>query len=279
MSSRWPSSYGGLHEVVGFNPTGTNGINVTTHATLADTKGSWVTNAAYVPAFDWEQMVVYLNRGGTADFVFDIAVYDGSANYTIICPDLRLNGIRAGGLLGVAHLLPLRVPAGRQLAFRAASSVANLNPRVWICGSSVAVGGGRGFSRMVALYTPQTSRGIDVDAGGTVDTLGAWTQLTASVPERIGAISVALGAAGDNARAAVTAVAVDIGIGSSGNERILVPKLGACAEAVGDVFTPNTFGPWGVDVPAGARISARAQCSVNTAGDRVVDVAAWGFVP
>jgi hypothetical protein len=42
-------------------------------------------------------------------------------------------------------------------------------------------------------------------------------------------------------------------------------------------FTPATFGPLSVQIPANTRLSARCQCSITDATDRLIEVALYGL--
>lgn len=256
----------------------TDGVGCTANAS-ANTKGNWATNSAYKPTFSWNLMRVTLWNANAGDYTVDIGIDDGSSNVFVICPDLRIPGrkIARGGMCH--YLLPLHVPEGKQLAFRCQSSTGSNAARVIIAGCSNGIYGAQGYSRMVALYTPATSRGVQVDPGASAHNKGAWAQLTSSSSDRVVAVMGAIGHEADTARAANQTAVVDIGIGAGGSERVLLPDIPFVSETNLDQWMPMTAGPFPCDVPSGTRFAARAQCDVATAGDRLLDFALWGFVP
>lgn len=264
-------------EAFALNTSISDGTTCTANGS-ANTKGSWVTNTGWKPTFTWNMMHISMVNAAAADYTVDIGVNDGSGNYSVICPDLRIAGLHVARS-GVCHyLLPLHVEVGRQLGFRCADSTGGSLARVNIRGFSTGIGGAAGFGRMVALYTPSSSRGVAIDPGGTANTKGSWTELTSSSSDRVVALVGCIGHNADIARAANQSMLLDIGVGASSSERVLIPDLHFTEETVGDSWWPITFGPFPCDVPSGTRFAARAQCEVNTASDRTCDLALWGFV-
>lgn len=252
---------------------------VCTGDAAANTKGTWVTNAAYKPTFSWNLLKIMAYNRSAADHVFDIGVDDGSGNVYVICPDLRCPGLRTARMGMVQYLLPLHVPKDKQIAFRCAGSTGSLAIALTIGGHSNGIGGAQGFSRMVSLYTPASSRGVAVDPGATAHTKGAWAQLTSSSSDRIVGLMFAVGHNGDIGRAANARGVIDIGIGAAASERVLIADSLVIAETAIDSWYPIIHGPFPCDVPAGTRFAARFQNEINTASDRLCDIAAWGFVP
>ena len=119
------------------------------------------------------------------------------------------------------------------------------------------------------LATPGANMGTSVTAHASIHTKGSWTQLIASTTYDAEWICVAFGPT--NVAATQTDSLVDIGIGGSGAETVLIPNLlagyvGQAVSALGrHILLP-------IKIPKGSRISARAQ-SITTA--KVVPVAVW----
>lgn len=93
-----------------------------------------------------------------------------------------------------------------------------------------------------------------ITANATVHTKGSWTELVSSVPFPGTGIWIHLGP-GPSASGVDTSTLVDIGVGASGSEVVLIPNL-----AIGGLLVTGFFFP--VQIPNGARISARAQSAV-----------------
>lgn len=279
---RASGSFNSRHEVVVsaiVDTSTTDGITVTSSASV-DTDGTWQTNSAYKPTFSWNILTLYVWNANVDSFIMDIGVDDGAGNVYVLCPDLRVPGLRiARSGMSVYHL-PLHVPQGRQLAFRCASAAGSNGVRVVCGGSSNGIYGAQGFSRMVALFSPVAgSKGVSVDPGASANTKGAWSQMTASSSDRVVGLMLATGDDGDVARAANQNMALDVGIGAGGSERVLIPNIVFVAETNADQWRPAQTGVYPCDVPAGTRFAVRGACSVSTASDRLIDVSLYGFVP
>jgi len=252
----------------------TNATTITSGA--ANTKGSYVDIGA-VTSFDYEAIsICFGNSSTTHDVVFDLAINVGG-NRFIIAEDLRFSDLKDGGWDRYS-LLPIHVPSGSQISIRLASSVASATADFLLVGHSCGLFGAPGYSRMVALYTPSTSRGVDCDPGAVGDTKTR-TQVTASTPQRVVALMVAIGGGGDAARATTDRWLFDIEQGGAGSEQVIVPNIYCGCGSVIDVPAQTTFGPFPCDIATATRLSCNIQCNVTTAGDRVLDIALHGFVP
>jgi hypothetical protein len=113
--------------------------------------------------------------------------------------------------------------------------------------------------------------GTSVTTGSTSSTKGSWAQLIASTSFDASLVYVVVH--GYRSAAALSDLSVDIGIGASGSEQVLIADLlagGAALTGSGDTGPREWFFP--LYIPAGSRLSARA------AGDRTstaLRVAIW----
>jgi len=252
----------------------TNATTVTSGA--ANTKGSY-TDIGAVTSFDYEAVSIFFgNSSTTHNVVFDLAINVGG-NRFVIAEDLRHADLKDGHWASY-NGLPLHVPSGSQLSIRCASSVASATFDILIVGHSCGLFGAPGYSRMIALYTPSSSRGIDCDPGGSANTKTR-TQISASIPQRVVMMMVCLGPGSDVAAGAVMKWLLDIEQGGAGSEQVVIPNMFHGRGTVSDMPTQTVFGPFPCDIPAGTRLSCNIQASVTTAGDRVADIALHGFVP
>lgn len=102
--------------------------------------------------------------------------------------------------------------------------------------------------------------GTQVAAGATANTKGAWVQLTASSSVDACFIDVEISA--DNVvDVNINNIAIDIGVGSAGNEVVIISNL-HCYTFFGHCNIRYTFP---VAIQAGVRIAARAQADSGTA--------------
>jgi hypothetical protein len=271
--------YGGVRQTLGVTTTAaTTGTLVEADA-VADTKGDWTD--VLTTTYDWQSFDVVFSNVELADFVVDIGYLVDEDVYQVIAPDLRVAGSVAARNGVTMYRLPLHVPAGKDIVFRCADGTGAGTLYASLYGHTE----GAGYSRMVALYTPVAgSKGVVVDPGGTANTKGSYAQLVASSSARVVALTAHVGTNGEATRAAPQTAAIDIGIGGTAGaavaaQRVLLSNLLVSADATGVSWQPNVFGPFPVDLAAATRFAARAQCDVNTADERTMDVALWGFVP
>lgn len=105
-------------------------------------------------------------------------------------------------------------------------------------------GGLSGYGRTSSLI------GTSLTAPGSVNTKGAWTQVTSSAPFDVAWMSLGI-------RAAQSDFALlDIGVGGSGSEQVVIPNVPFTGN-VNDIYG----GPYDypISIPAGTRIAARYQ--------------------
>lgn len=269
------NTFSARHESRGERTSGSSDGTQITAAGSIDTKGSWV-DLGGVTSFAYEGFTVICMVNGGTDVLFDIGISDGT-NRFVIAEDIEYAGRKQVDEQNLALHIPVHVPAGSQLSARCQSSTASDFFRLHLIGHSANPGGYPGFSRAVKLFTVNGSRGTAIDPGGTANTKGSWTELIASCPADVGAIFGVVGFNGDVTRAATASMLLDIGIGAASSEFVLVPDMSIAWEATWDGPNDVFFQPIGVNIPEGSRVAARAQCSLNTAGDRTVDLALYGL--
>lgn len=238
-----------------------------------DTKGSWsqlIASTAYPTAW---VVICPQNVSSIDSYLIDIGVGASTAEKVII-PDLHYKAnAGAADAAGGSWTIPVSIPAGTRLSVRCASSSSGADSvNIGITCIAAQMASTVGFRCEGFGANTTGSTGTTIDPGGTANTEGSWTQLIASTafPYRWLALSVR----GNNI-AAATNWLLDIGIGANPNEKILIPDLGIGASSNGDVVSPSTINiP--VNIPAGTRLSARCQCSLNTATNRNLLVSGVG---
>lgn len=115
------------------------------------------------------------------------------------------------------------------------------------------------------------SRGVVVGAGASPNVKATtFTELIASTAFDADGIIIGLNSINED-----TAWLVDIGIGAAGSEQVLIPDLHHFCRT-----TPIAYFPFPISVPAGSRISARAQADTNSRFQRITaTMLAGGFLP
>lgn len=250
------------------------GTNAGSYGTLlpataaVNVKGDWTQVVAATPHAASGLLVAvgpYAAATGRT-FLVDIGV--GAAPEQVLIENILYQAPRVEHVLG-PFFVPVPIPAGTRIAGRCQTAQNSLNIAVAV---SLVQGG-------FPLYCPlgrattygaatATSDGTAVDPGTTINTKGAWTQITASC-ERIEWLVWIIQ---NDANTAMTNMIWrwDLGIGAAGAEKVVIPDLlGAATSGVDNIQQGALSFP--LQVPRGQRIAARAQSNNATAADRITD--------
>jgi hypothetical protein len=221
-------------------------------------------------------MVIVQTNGGsaTANYLMDIGI--GAATEAVLIPNL-CHSQSAGGNDIFTYMIPIRVPIGSRLTARCQSTTISATLTVNLTLLPMGPKLSCPFNR-VTEYGPSTATSRSaavVDPGATINTKGAYTQIVAATTNQIEAIVIALDDANDSARVSVNWL-LDIAVGAA-TESIIVPNFVVVCNSATDKPYPATIGPIPIAIPAGSRISARAQSSNATAGDRTFGISIYGL--
>lgn len=253
-------------------------VAVTPNAT-ANVEGGWV---EIIAATDFEASFVVVTvsqniQSAIHDYLVDIGI-GAAASEKILIPDLHVSayGVAATNYTWNVYEFPLAVPKGSRISARAQSSGGANGLHV-----SVHLFGG-GFLSPAPLGVVEAwgsssadSGGTSIDPGGTINTKGAWVQLTAATAFDIHVLGVALGNQRNTGRTFCD-WKIDIGIGAAASEKGLVLDLPLRAQTGADNVHPTTYPLLPVSIPKGSRVSARAECTISDATDRLFDIIAYG---
>jgi hypothetical protein len=241
----------------------------------SNVKGSWVElTAATTSEISWIEVTLSDNSAG-GRWLVDIGVGAASSEQVLI-PNLHYD--HGGGSQGyVTYSFPIAIPRGTRVAARAQTSITSATNSIKI--NIIGVSSSFLFSSPLGLVQDMgtvtaTSGATSVDPGGTADTKGAWVELISATTRGMSWLSVSLG----HDLVLITASLrwlVDIGVGSAGNEYVVMPNMFCNMNSGNDVFMGRGHS-LPIHIPAGSRISARAQCSANTATSRLISVAVYG---
>jgi hypothetical protein len=246
--------------------------STTAHAS-ANTKGVWV--EAIAATLIRGSLIIQPGRSGVGDLLADIAVGAAGSEQTILSNLLfstpTVNSFRQMWTL----FLPIDIPIGSRLAIRSQATTAASTATLPL----YIVAGGFGvcpsLSKIDTYGADEAdSGGTSIDPGGTVNTKGAYSELSASC----NAMKMMFLAIGSklNATYLTSGWLVDIAVGAAESEQIIFPDiyLGSCSSI--NIF-PRYIGPFPVNIPAGTRIAIRAQCATNDASDRLFDAVVYGM--
>jgi len=264
----WVQTGSGRYESSGTGST----YLITVQSGAANTKGNWIVLLSST-SFDTEGFWFFCGFGTVTRFLIDIGV--GSLNNEIVLVSNLLVGGGNGSVSCDMVWIPLSIPAGTRITARSQSATASANAR---CGVLMHESGWvkRQVFGRATTYGAETgdSTGISVDSGGTVNTEGSYAEITASTTNPIKELVVCI--ASNTSALASAHTLLDIAIGASLSETIVIPNISIRAEPAGDVKFP-AFKSFAVSIPAGTRIAARAQSNSTNANSRLQDVVLIGF--
>jgi hypothetical protein len=260
----WPLSDAGRVEEGGAVTASTTLTTVTAHAT-AHTKGSY-TELLAATGFDTSGLMLRLGGAPSASGVdsstlLDIAV-GAAGSEVVLVANIPLGGYISGDRY--AWVLPVRVPAATRIAARTQSAVTSQAITLQV----VPFGGGflgpEGYARATTYGSDTaTSSAVQPTTAGTLHTKGAWTQVNASIVNPMRALTVCVAAPVTNS-ATTAAGLLDIGVGASGSEIVIVPNVNfSISSAEQCQYVPITVP---VNQPAGVRVACRYQSASTAAG-------------
>lgn len=197
-----------------------------------------------------------------------------SGSQVIVVPQLYC----AMGPYALAQaVLPIYIPPGVALWVQSQGVVAA--SAVYVTASLVMPGfmPSTPFQRVTAYGASSlTSQGITVDPGGTVNTKGAWTEISASIANPTKMLLMGVGQLATSG-AAVLCQLVDIGVGpSSGAVTTIISNIPVYNNG-SYIVLPCFVGPFPATIPAGSNLWGRSQCNNNGATVRLLSIALYGI--
>lgn len=126
--------------------------------------------------------------------------------------------------------------------------------------------------------TPGTisTRGTAVVAAGSANTKGSWTQLFAAASVLYSVIGFSIVIGNNSLASSARRSFIDIGVGGSGSEQVIVENLCAlgCANLANQPSPQEFYFP--IRIAPGTRISARHQCSAASQTSNIVITLYYG---
>lgn len=273
-----PTIRGGPSEA-GSTPASSTGVTLTANAS-ANTKGAYaplIAQTAY--ASDWLQLSIG-DANSAASHLIDLAIGPvGGGSEQVVIANMLYHQVITSSRLGATVLtIPLSIPAGVRVSARCASSVggATIKATIQTFACPIDAPPGMRLSETLGAVTASSRGTVLNDPGATANTDGTWTQLAAATAYAYRWMTVQAANITDTAMAAAMSQLIDIGMGGSGSEQVIAGDLWTYFAVASDhALTQGWSFPCAV--PAGSRISARHRASVNTAGDRRIDVIVQGY--
>lgn len=259
-------------ETAGANAATSTGKAVVSSGTN-HVKGAWV---ELIAATSFETSWILLQPSlfeavAPADWLIDIGIGPAGSEQVILA---NVPFCTRGNEPGAGTPIPLSIPAGTRIAARAQVSngggVAGRTARLLLqlFGSGFAEAPG---AQLAVTYGANTadSGGVGVDPGAVAHTKGAWSEIVASTSFNHSCFILGIGNQANSARVAADWL-VDIAVGASGSEQIILADLAAWSDGSRAIHPQRMLLP--MKVPAGSRLAARGQCSTTDAIDRTFDV-------
>jgi len=246
----------------------THGTTITANASI-NTKGSY-TQLVASTTYDVCGFWLLLGAAGTsgAAYSVDIAVGAGGSEQIIVA-DFVFQ--QAGTVLNSVYF-PIGIPAGSRVAARCQSTTTVATINVSIIGADGNFVQPHLGNCTTYGFNSATTLGTNIDPGGSANTNGAYSQITASTTYDINAISLAL----DGQSTSTTGTMyVDIAVGGAGSEQVIIPNIAVLLGA--NKPSQGSLGAFPVQIPAGSRIAIRAQCTNTTAGTRKIGATVYGI--
>lgn len=259
-------------ETIGADTTGSKGTSVVTGG--ASTKGSWTElSSATSAASDFAILCIVfqpLSGSNIRDFLFDLAVGAASSE-TVFVSDIQIQ-MKEQFTPVSYYYLPINIGSGSRVSIRAASNAATQTAIASMALFKSEFSGSPGLAGSTA-YGISGEDGTAVDAGGTANTKGSWTEITAATSGEIKSFNLCISQNSNTAHTAAHFLA-DIGIGGSGSEQTILENLHIVAGSFEISKVPIFLKQ---KIPSGTRIAIRIQSSITDATDRILSFSINGI--
>lgn len=274
------------------NPPGSGLVDtfgaVTASSTGTQSTGAYAQLTAATPreydGFFITSVFDNMQDGSDNNMTFDIAMGAGGSEKVLI-EKLKFSDYSCQQTNGMPFsYIPIRIPRGVRLAVKTFDGGGGFSGRFILHPCAYGPYGIKGFSRAEVMGYSGTAfvggnKGVDVQANASANTKGNFVQIIASTANRYQGLMMVCSGANQQSANGSEKFLIDIAVGSSGNEKVIVANL-LCSWGVGNGFTillPWCFGVFPVDIPAGSRLSVRCQYS-QANGTNKFDALLYGFI-
>ncbi len=259
-------------EIVGADTGATLGTEITPPGS-ANTKGSYfelIASTSFLVSWFQVYTVYQTSNGSLNTWLFDISTGAAASEVVLVADCLWNTMDNQGGYAPLEFIVEIgnatRVSARCQIETGDTPDVFGME--LLIAENANIVGDD---SPVTYGANTATSGGVDVDPGGSANTKGAYSELTASTSAIFNHATIVLGNQDNDGRSNGNWL-LDIATGAAASEVVGVPDL---LVSVSD--TTNTFYQmgWGFgfpQVPVSTRLSARSQSNITDATDRTFDL-------
>ena len=257
----------------------TNGTVLTAATSPTYSKGSWTQLiASTVYDSSWARITIAGEGQSGRAIAVDIGV-GSSGNEVAIINNL---GMGSYGTQQVSYMFPFSIPLGTRVSARISSSLTADNAQAAHCTLFADRYMSPGVVSAIDTYgfSNTTNLGVLVDPGGTANTKGAYTEIVSATSNDIAGFMLMFDTQNQQTPSTNHVVnwLVDLAIGGSGSEVIVMPnwlQIAYCWASKN--YFPNGVTPYiPMQIPAGTRIAARAQCNSNATPERKFGLTLYG---
>lgn len=260
-----------------YNPSGgASNYSVSVTAPSAyNTKGDWAEIVSSLP-FTAGLMLVNINAVSyQKQRLIDIGIGAAGSESVLIGNLLYNHTGNAYYGADAQYIIPITIASGTRVAVRQQQNYNNTGSNSAVvtinffpinsCNTS-----GLQVCTTLGADTSDTS-GTYVDPGTSANTEGSWVQFSAALPFTARALQFALSGANDPIKSPCY-WALDIGVGSAGNEVEIVKDFNIALSNMSYEYRPTVSPVFPVEIAKGQRLSVRCKCTITTATDRLLDV-------
>lgn len=244
---------------------------------VANTKGAYT---EFVPstsfASSYAELVQLVSDNSSLQILIDIATGAAAAE-AVVVPNLLHEATDTGSAhTGGRHSLPLAIASSTRVAlrFQWPSTGTTDEPEVAL---TLIGAGSTSTPTSYTTYGADTtdSGGTQVDPGGSANTKGSYSQLTASTSGVIQALVFSTTVKGNTAYGGNFTWAMDLATGAAASEVVLIPDLRATMQSVTQNLSERSR-TYVTYIASATRLAVRASCSATDATDRLIDVSITG---
>jgi hypothetical protein len=268
----------------GFDDTAGLITGVTVTAGAVNTKGTYVTLDASA-AFDCDGLFVHIwDSSASYRGLVDIALQ--TSNQDIVIADILVDFNRQDAH-AYSEYFPVKIPAGAPIQARLAATTNAVTCEMAVTLVQAGDPTEQGLFGIETIGVDTTDGtgassgrlecgGSQVDPGGSINTFGAWKELTASTAYPCHAAKLIIGYIQNSNLVASYNWRIQVAVGSAGNEDIVIDSLVTAANATSDYPYPYAW-DFPFTAPAGSRVAVRASCLGADATDRLIEAAMYLF--
>jgi hypothetical protein len=265
---------GSRYVTLGSNPTLSNGTSIP--GTTAHVKTGYI-DLGNAP-FDCAALLVTFSQCSTASaHLTDIALGEAGSE-RIVAENLWWSSVTGVTFRGAPYLLPIHIQNRARISARTQAATLNATGRIMVHCIAAGLPEGASLGRMVTRgATVSTTMGTTIAPGATAHTDSSWVNF-GNAPFNVTGLIIAAGT--DNLATTSrgsTTMLMDLGIGESGSERLVLEDYFLSGISTDDNVHPQVSQLLPVRIPNRARIAVRGRGGASVAADNAFGIVLYLF--